>query len=133
MEGNEGNHHSQNSQGAVECNLYIAKADSTLSGNLADQCFGWKHNHIGDDFKADAKCHDDAANDQINKGRTPRAAKACRDKTHGYINTEAEEKGDRDLKSLLNREFFPEQCFQDQECHVKQECKGSHGNSCDQA
>ena len=90
MERDEGNHHSQDGQGTVKGDLDIAKTDAGLFGKLADKSFSRKHDHIGNYLKADAKCHDNASDDQINKGRTPWTAEAGRDKAHCRINAEAE-------------------------------------------
>ena len=56
-----------------------------------------KHDYIGNNLETDAECHDNAANDQVNKGWTPRTAEAGRDKAHGFVNAEAEEERNRNL------------------------------------
>ena len=119
MERDEGNHHSQDGQGTVKGDLDIAKTDAGLFGKLADKSFSRKHDHIGNYLKADAKCHDNASDDQINKGRTPWTAEAGRDKAHGRINAEAEKECHRNLQSLLDGKFPAKNGFQHQERHIE--------------
>ena len=119
MESDECNCHSQDGQGTVKGNLGISERNTGFFRKLAHECFGRKHDHIGNYLKADAKCHDNASDDQVNKGWTPWTAEAGRDKAHGRINAEAEKECHRNLQSLLDGKFPAKNGFQHQERHIE--------------